>query len=475
MASIDREKVRRELEGLIAEYERENKVQLPTEPELVKTLGLGRHTIRAVIEELVQEGKLNKIQGKGTFLTQNRSSVEFSGWIGTEPPGDEILAKIMQGYSEEHQNSRISYCPIPYYRSIEYTIKKALGGSVSDVLQLTPHFISILNDFELLLPLDSYLNYSNQKRRFSVDVESGRVGKDIYAITWALSPLILYYNKDVLRRAGLDPESPPTTLDELLEMATHINSKNLPNTWGMSIPLSVSDPIFLWLYPYFLAFNGGFCDYLNNVTIDSKENLEALAYLQRLYKQGCVPGKTDVTEGRMLFASNNIGFWIDGPFIRGLLRNLSFYGKDFDHYYDVALIPKGLTGKSESILFNHHLGISKRCKNIEVALNWIDYLCTNEEVVQYYFNESGCLPPMRDFLNKPFFAEDPFAALCIKQIETVSAMPTSHPLFAKSISFISQIISKVITNSTADLKDFYQAKEVIGMIASSAYLGIYPH
>ena len=50
-------------------------------------------------------------------------------------------------------------------------------------------------------------------------------GKDYYTIDGVLYPAsinlsspLLYYNKNHFRRAGLDPDKPPTTLDELRDV-----------------------------------------------------------------------------------------------------------------------------------------------------------------------------------------------------------------------------------------------------------------
>ena len=34
-----------------------------------------------------------------------------------------------------------------------------------------------------------------------------------------VSPFLLYYNKDLFEKAGLDPNTPPTTYEEMLEIA----------------------------------------------------------------------------------------------------------------------------------------------------------------------------------------------------------------------------------------------------------------
>jgi multiple sugar transport system substrate-binding protein len=448
---------------------------LPTENQLVESLSLGRYTVRQAVQGFVSQGILERIQGKGTYILDARTAIDFSGWIGTEPPGDLAVEELMQGFHARYPHLAVSYTPIPYYQTTEKILSMALHRSAPDVMQLTPPIFSTLSSLGLLLPLDAHVNHSRLKRQYPIDVESGRIGRTLYSVTWGLSPLILYYNKNVLSRAGVDANRPPQTLDELFDMCLRINAAS-DSSWGISFPLSSNDPTFLWLYPYLLAFNGGFVDErTGNIIIDSPENGRALAWLSALYRQGGTPGVRDITEGRMLFAADRIGFWIDGPWLRGLFRQMSGFKRDFDSHYGVAKIPVGPSGRSESILWNHSLAISADCAHVESAYKWIEFLTTEEQSARCHFRVLGMLPPLRDFLHTPFFSEEPFCAVCIDQMDTVSSFPVGHPLFIKSIPFISQVVSGIITDSRQPAERLAFLKEIVQIINQNRFLSIFSH
>jgi len=77
------------------------------------------------------------------------------------------------------------------------------------------------------------------------------MGEDrICSLPFNNSTLVMYYNKELLAQAGLDPDKPPQTWDELVEMAKQIKEK-MPDVW----PIETKSPDW-WLKALILQ-NGG--------------------------------------------------------------------------------------------------------------------------------------------------------------------------------------------------------------------------
>ena len=70
-------------------------------------------------------------------------------------------------------------------------------------------------------------------------MENGITGGKTWGIPFQRSTIVMYYNKDAFRDAGLDPEAPPANWDELISMGkqlTKSDGSGQVERWGVMIP-----------------------------------------------------------------------------------------------------------------------------------------------------------------------------------------------------------------------------------------------
>ncbi|QKF81624.1 ABC transporter substrate-binding protein [Halarcobacter ebronensis] len=81
-------------------------------------------------------------------------------------------------------------------------------------------------------------------------MENGTTLGKVWAIPFQRSTIIMYYNKDAFRKAGLDPNKPPKDWDEMVTMGKKLTTND---QWGLMIP-STGYPY--WMFGALAKQNG---------------------------------------------------------------------------------------------------------------------------------------------------------------------------------------------------------------------------
>ena len=103
-----------------------------------------------------------------------------------------------------------------------------------------------------------------------------------YAIPTGIDDRLLFYNRQIFREAGLDPDKPPRTWDELLEYSKKLTKYNADGTYQRIgfIPNYGNS----WLYLYAWQNGGAFMSPdRTQCTLAAPENIGALDYMVKVY------------------------------------------------------------------------------------------------------------------------------------------------------------------------------------------------
>ncbi len=136
------------------------------------------------------------------------------------------------------------------------------------------------------------------------------------------------YNKDLYKRAGLDPEKPPETFDELLTVVGKISALG-DEIWGHYIPTA---PVLQTGGDYFdqvLWSMGGdrISEDGKKITLDTPEAVKAFTFYKDLIDAKGMPAK-DVNETVMTndFLTGNVGSMAAFPALLGRVAAAKFEG-----------------------------------------------------------------------------------------------------------------------------------------------------
>lgn len=173
-------------------------------------------------------------------------------------------------------------------------------------------------DQGLILPLDDIFKYTDLKKDDFIDglLDITSYEGKIYGIPFYIGVTFMFWNKDLYRQAGLDPEKPPRTWDELRAYSEAIDKLG-DNIWGLNFSYGLGYSVFDVMGSY-----GG-----KIVTLDEKglyknelmseANIGALKLWSSFYEDGLNP--VDGTDE--LFYAGIVGTTIGGPWVGGTARD----------------------------------------------------------------------------------------------------------------------------------------------------------
>ncbi len=144
--------------------------------------------------------------------------------------------------------------------------------------------------------------------------ELSYVDGKLYGTPMQYNVSYLYWNKDLFEAAGLDPNTPPSTLDELADYAVKLTDAS-KNQYGLALPTNATYMQFLWA-------NGGDADdpNTNKNLLDSEANLKTLEWLQDLaVNKKVTPLNITGAEADTMLQAGQIAMYMSGPWqINGL-------------------------------------------------------------------------------------------------------------------------------------------------------------
>jgi ABC-type glycerol-3-phosphate transport system substrate-binding protein len=270
-------------------------------------------------------------------------------------------------------------------------------------------------------------------------LDVGRHGDKVFAVPYAFGTPMLYYNKDVFRKASLDPDAPPKNWNELIAAAKTIQDKT--GIAGIAHLTAGNKD-----YGTMLMVTNAGGIYLNaegnKLLFDSPEGIAGLQLWQDLaVKYKVMPIATDAQwtaaffGGRLaMYITSSAGLrqvvqQAQGKFDVGVANYPLFPGRD------VRRVP------NSGATFMLYAPEGPRR---EAALKFLAFI-SRLEVANYWSRESGYMPllkdPLRDPDMKKYVDEFPFVRPVLAQMpDTISTYVWADKGALEAQSIVSKLI-----------------------------------
>src|SRR5579883_1421862 len=273
-----------------------------------------------------------------------------------------------------------------------------LGNSPYDLVNMdvvwTPKFAAA----DWLLDLTDEFSTQDLAGFSPQAVESGRYKGRLYRMPVRSDAGVLYYRKDLLDAAGLQP---PKTLADIISISKTLQSKGAAQ-WGYLWQGRQYEGLTAMFVEVLKGFGGFWVDPKTlTVGIDRPEAIRAVEFLRQTIAQGVSPpGVTTYVEEdtRRIFQAGDAVFLRSWPYVWPLANQDSspIKGK----IAIMPMVPSAGQPRGGSCLGGWGLGIAKTTRHREEALKAVRFL-TNPSPQKAYIMESGYVPSRRNLFNDP--------------------------------------------------------------------------
>ncbi|MGE0715813.1 MAG: ABC transporter substrate-binding protein [Alphaproteobacteria bacterium] len=315
-----------------------------------------------------------------------QTEVSFYFPVAVGGPITKLIDQYAADFSKE--NPSIKVTPI-YAGTYQETIVKALTAHKSGTPPVTSVLLSTdmftLIDEDAIIPIDAFVKTDADKAWLKSFFPAFMMNSQTEGKTWGVpfqrSTVVLYWNKEAFKEAGLDPEKPPATWDEQVEMAKKLTKRDAAGNvtqWGMQVP---SSGFPYWLFQCFTTQNG--VELMNQAGdttyFDKPEVVQALQYFVDLSQKHKVmaPGVIEWgTTPKDFFERKTAMMWTTTGNLTNVRNNAKF---DFG----VAMLPAGKRRGSPTGGGNFYVFKKSTPAQQEAAVTFIKWITSPERAAQW--------------------------------------------------------------------------------------------
>lgn len=365
-------------------------------------------------------------------------------WIRDYQRG--LVEPLAEAYNATHE-TQVEITLIPATTFVQKLATAVAGGNPPDIASLDLVFTPYFSQAGALLDVTDRV----EALPYADDLSPAHVAQAtfddrLYGVPFTGDASVLFYNKTLFTEAGLDPEDPPATYEELLDAATAIRALGGSN-YGFAFSGACGGCNIFSFTPLIWASGG---DVLSQdgrtAELDSPPVTDALQLYRDLWEADTMPSLVRTDNGpnaATAFQEGVVGMRGDGTAFLGALA-----ASELD--FGVAPLP-GKDGGTASFAGGDNLSITADSDNPDGAWDFLRWATDTQ--AQTILADQSVLPIRLDLHDTIYIADDPrrqvFAdALAVGQ---VPYSPVENEIFNDNNGIWATMISRAVFDG--DIED----------------------
>ncbi len=316
-----------------------------------------------------------------TAVVTAQEQVTLDLWTIDDP--GEYHYVMAEEFDEQNPNITVNVRTVQFEDMVNDLARAIATGDAPDITYIDNPEVALFASRGLLMDLKPYIEDSdviNQDDIYPGPLASVTYEGGIYGIPRGANTIALYYNADMYEAAGLDPDNPPRTWDELYETSKALTDPE-NNVYGLAFSAVGTEEGTFQFLPW-LQMTGG--DYDN---VDTEGGVRALKLWKKLIDEKIASPDTLVRgqwDSTGTFNAGSAAMSISGPW------ELPRMSEEADFDYRAAMLPVPEQGATRaSALGEGDNVVLANSDNPDAAFQFVEYMYSQMDRV---WNEFGYLP-----------------------------------------------------------------------------------
>ncbi|MGP4079248.1 ABC transporter substrate-binding protein [Pseudalkalibacillus sp. R45] len=350
---------------------------------------------------------------KSAETSEEGEQVEIEFWtMQLSPTFDDYINGVIADFEKENPDIKVKWVDVPWADMEKKILAAVASETAPDVANLNPQFASKLAELDALVNMDEKVDDETQNKYFEGVWKSNTFNDKTFGIPWYLSSQVTMYNTDIFKEAGLDPDSPPKTFDELKDVAKTIKEET--GKYAFFPPLDASHLLETLVMMDVDLTN----EDMTKAAFNTPEGIKAFEFFVDLYQDDLIPREV-LTEGHGkaidMYQAGQLAILASGP---------QFLNKVEENAPDILKATKsgpqitGVSGKKNTAAMN--LVVPKQSEHQEEAVQFSVFITNAENQVEFD-KIVPILPSIESALEDPYFNELPEDPTPIDEARIVSA------------------------------------------------------
>lgn len=395
-----------------------------------------------------------------TGKSDEKVTIKIANYALLESGYTEFWESVKSGFEAENPNVTVEWVTAPYGEILSQVINMAGAGDKVDLVFSEMIWIPALVDAGLAEPMENVLDADFMSDYYPNILEAHSVDDTVYAAPLYVSPGILFYNKDLFEKAGLDPAKAPTTYEEMFEMAEKLDGIKTDDgnkVYAFGQPTASVPVVGASLTAMAANFGGTLFNEDGSFNPENQGFVEAMETLKKIDDKGYLPQNSKPKDLRNLFALGQLAMYYDNSWGFNGIRSINPEAVDFTA---TAMPLKGGNGNGASTLQSHcFVAVNNGDAQLEATKNFIQYVISADILKDYMLNITPAFPAkteMEGILNPVLEGAKDSTSVAVP-----SDLFSTVNNFYLELTALSQAITVGDTDVAKAIKDFEPAAKAI--------------